>query len=109
MELIKIDVISPKPAQAFFAFSDQMVPRGAAFVRAIANDHPGFGRNEHIIPATFQNFAENFLRQSVGITIGRIEQIDTRFEAELDLATRGVDIRGAYLAKNVTATESHRT
>jgi hypothetical protein len=109
MELIKIDVIRPKPAQAFFALSDQMVPRGAAFVRAIANNHSGFGRNEHIIPATFQNLAENFLRDSVGITIGGIEQVDTRLEAEIDLVTRGRNIRGAYLAKNVTATESHRT
>jgi hypothetical protein len=86
-----------------------MIPRCAAFVRTIANDHPGLGRDEHIISTTFQNLAENFLRQTVGITIGRVKQIDTSLEAKIDLATSGVDPRGAYLAENVAATESHRT
>src|ERR1700746_179972 len=109
MELIEIDVISPQPAQTFLAFPDEMVARGAAVVRTAAYNHPGFGRYKHAIPATFQNLAEDFLRYAVGGTVCGVEQIHTGLEAEVDLATSTVDIRGAYFTEDFAATESHRT
>jgi hypothetical protein len=39
-----------------------------------------------MIPFTFNSLPDNFFRQSIGIDVGGIEEIDTGFEAKFDEA-----------------------
>ena len=64
MHLVEVNVISSETAKAGLAGADEMVAGVAKIVDAGSHGKRGFGRNEEILPATFNRLAQNLFRET---------------------------------------------
>ena len=84
MQLEEVDIVGAEAAKAAFHGLHQVEARGTDIVRPGAASKGRFRRNEHLIAATFDGCAEDFLGRSFGVDIRRIEKIQTGLEANVD-------------------------
>ncbi len=89
VEVIDVDVVRTQPAQAGFASADKMIARRSQIVRAglISHAESCLGRDQYIVAAAGNCFPKNCFGESVGVDVGRIEEIHARFQADIDKAS----------------------
>src|SRR3546814_9704434 len=69
-----------------------MLARLADIVRASAHAQRGLGRHDHPVAPALDRRAADRLRSAVGIHVGGIEEIDASVEADVDDASRLIDV-----------------
>src|ERR1700755_2333616 len=84
-----------------------MVARDPAIVRSRANYHPDLCRKQEVVSTAFHSFAEDFLRDAVGVNVSCVEKIDSSFQAEIDLTARAIDVGRSNLTEYGTAAKGH--
>src|SRR5271168_4023083 len=84
VQMINVDVVGPQPPQARLASLDQMVPRRAEIVRSRGHAKRRLARDQNIGASPTNRFAEDLLRDAVGIHIGCVKQVDASFAANVD-------------------------
>ena len=90
------------------ALGDEMVPRQAGVVGAVAHRHPRLGGHQHLVAATLQDLPEDLLRQPVGADVGRVDQVDPGVQAPVDLPAGLVDPGRPDAGEPALAPEGHR-
>src|ERR1700688_3768911 len=91
VHVVDVDVIGVEAAEAGFGGADDGGGGKAEAVWAFAEAEGGFRGDEEILALSFDRFAEDFFRQSVGVNIGGIEEVDACFETDINEALRFVD------------------
>ena len=84
VDTVDVDVVRMEPAQTRFTRTNQIMSRRTHIIRSIPHWKRTFGKNEHVIPARTQSFAENFLGQTIRIHVSRIEKVHACFQADVD-------------------------
>src|ERR1700690_610350 len=85
--MIDIDVIGLQPLQAAFDLLDEVSARRTDVVRPLAELEGCLRRDQNARPRqVFDRLAENFFRKALRVDIGRFEEIDARFHADIDEA-----------------------
>ena len=88
----KIDMIGAQPFQAAFALMDDMVPRCALVVGAVADAQSRFGSDQNPLAAPLENLTQNRFRAAIAVHVGRIDKIDPTIDANVDHASSVLDV-----------------
>ncbi len=108
VDLVQVDHVRLEPPQARLASLDQMMPRQAAIVRTLAHREAGLCRDQHAALAlAAKRLADDFLGRAVRIDVRRIDQIDARVDAHVDLPARFVEADLADLREFSLAAHCH--
>jgi hypothetical protein len=86
VQVVDIDVIGSETAEAGLARLYQMIAGGAKIIGPIAHGECSLGRNENRFAAAGSGLAQDFFGCTLRINVGRIEEIHSRFEADIDQA-----------------------
>ena len=98
-----------EPAQAVFERAAQVIARRAAIVRALARGEIRLGGDEHAVALVPERLAQDLFRAPVGVDVGRVEEVDAGFEADVDEPRGFGDVRLApRLEELVRAAERGR-
>jgi len=103
MQLKEVDVIGAQPAQRRLDRTGQVIAGRANIVRPFAGLESRLRGDEDGIAPAFDGLAEDFLRQTVGVDIGGIEQVEPSLETDVNEAGRFCDVRASPGAKKFTA------
>src|SRR5262249_9522930 len=86
MHVVDVDVVNAETPQAGVTCPDQVEPGRTEVIRAIAESKGRLGRNQEVVALALYGLAENFLGKSVRVDVRRIEDVDSRVQAEADEA-----------------------
>jgi len=92
MELVQIDVVRLQPPQAGFGGFDDVPPRGATLVGRFAHGHGEFRGDDHVVAATAEAFADEFLGLAQAVHVGGVEQRNALLERAIEDSTRLVEV-----------------
>jgi len=85
-----------------------MMPRQALIVRAVAHRKPCLSGDQHAALAfAAERLANDFLRRAIRIDVRRIDQVDARVDAHVDLSARIVEADFADARKFALAAHCH--
>src|SRR6185437_10671886 len=87
MNLIQIDVIGSKPAQAVIDGVVNMFARETALVRIVSHGMEDFGRDDDTVALRCeitQSAAEDLFAHSQRVHVGGIEEVDAKFQRALN-------------------------
>src|SRR5690348_11703158 len=82
--MVDVDVICPQPAKAGLTGLNQVIARRTNIVRAIAHTKGRFRRDENRAPTPSQRFAQDLFRGALRINVGRVKEIDSCIETDID-------------------------
>jgi hypothetical protein len=75
----------------------------------LAHAETRLGRDEHLGTPAFEYLAENLFRESGGVDIRGVEEVDAGVDAKVDLAACAREIRRARLGEVALPAEGHRS
>src|SRR5471030_463855 len=108
MNLVEVDHIGPETAQARLASLDQMMPRRAPVIRTVAHRKACLGGDQHAALAfSAERLADDFFRRTIRIDIRRIDQVDARVDAHVNLPAGLVEADFADVRKFALAAHRH--
>ncbi len=84
MQRIDVNIIGLEPAQAGFAGANQMKARRPDIIRFVTHPKGSLRGDEYPVPPPGNRFAQDFLRQSIGIDIGGIKQVRPCLQADVN-------------------------
>ena len=84
MQLEEVDVISAQAAEALVKCAAQM-SRGK-ILSAGGVEHPGFGSDHHALAHAPKGRPDDLLAVAEAVEIGRVEEVDSRLESDLECA-----------------------
>ncbi len=103
MQLKEVDVIGAQPAQRRLDRTGQVITGRTDIVRPFAGLEGRLRGDEHGIAPAFDGLAEDFLRQTVRVDIGGIEQVEPSLKADVNEAGRFCDVHASPGAKKFAA------
>ncbi|MHC2389353.1 hypothetical protein ACVIHB_004169 [Bradyrhizobium liaoningense] len=88
VQLEQVDVVGAEPAQRTVDGREQMLPRRADIVGTLAEAEGRLGRNQNLVAAALDRFAEHPLGFAERIDIRGVEHRHAGFEADVQKAPR---------------------
>ena len=104
VHVVDVNVVGAQSLEAGVALFENVQPRGAEVVGAIAHGEEGLGGDEDLVALSLESLAENLLRQAVRVAVGYVEEVHAGIEAEVDHAPRFVDAGVAPRSEEFVAT-----
>src|SRR5580698_4544227 len=86
VQMVDVDVVRSQAAETRLAGMHEMQAAGADLVRTVTHGEGGFGRYEHLIATAGDRLTENLLRSPSRVNIGRVEEVYSRFQTDVDQA-----------------------
>jgi hypothetical protein len=86
VRLVKVDVVGVQALEAGFGLGDNVLACQARVVGALAHRATHFGGQNYIVAVhaqVAQRLAGNLFRVSLGIHVGRVDEVDARVERAL--------------------------
>ena len=87
VQVVDVDVLGAQAAQAGFTSLNQMMAGRSHVVRPFTQAERGLGRDQDILTASLDGFAENLLGEAIGVNIRGVEEINAGFQADGDEAS----------------------
>ena len=110
VQVIQIDVVGAKAAQAVLAGAEDVEARGAIVVGAGTHALGHLRRNQHVVAPALDGLAQYLLRKAQRVSVRSVEHVDAGFEAEVHHARGFGDVDGAPGTKELrAAAEGRRT
>ena len=86
MDLVEVDAVGAKPAQAILHCLTN-VSRARAFL-AFTHLHPKLGSNQNFVAKWAEGSAQEFLAAPLPVDVGGVEKIDTRVYGRMHRGSR---------------------
>src|SRR5262249_4319373 len=84
VQLVEVDGVGAEPPQAGLDRAGQVIAGGADVVGARPDAEGALGGEEHLLAASLDRLAQDLLCHPLGIDVGRVEQGEAGFEADID-------------------------
>ncbi len=108
VDLVEVYYIRPEAPQARLAGLDQMMPRQPSIIRPVSHRKTRLGRDQDsAFTLAVERRADDLLRCTVRIDVRRIDQIDARIDAHVDLPARLIEAHFADARKFSLAAHCH--